>query len=129
MAITIAGQGDIRQRLNSDGLAALGLAGPLLSPAWTQALPAANVANFSFTVAAQWYARSLGMLITEPNPTGLRAVSPRRYALADHDRQCRSVSAHPPSTARRCGSNASWSAICRRPVRRRPTGRSGRSPP
>ena len=27
MAITIAGQGDIRQRLNNDGLAALGLAG------------------------------------------------------------------------------------------------------
>ncbi|MFS8050610.1 hypothetical protein [Rhizobium sp. BR 314] len=71
MAITVAGQGDIRQRLNSDGLASLGLAGPLLSPVWTQALPVANVGNFSFTVAAQWYAPLAGMLITEPNPTSL----------------------------------------------------------
>lgn len=70
-SFTVAGQADLRQRLNSDGLAALGLAGPLLSPAWTTALPVADVANLRFTVAAQWYAPMAGILVTEPNPRGL----------------------------------------------------------
>jgi hypothetical protein len=68
---TVAGQADIRQRLNSDGLGALGLAGPLLSTAWTTALPTADVANLRFNVTSQWYAPIAGMLITEPNPRGL----------------------------------------------------------
>lgn len=68
---TVAGQADIRPRLNSDGLAALGLAGPLLSPAWTSALPTADVTNLRFNVTSQWYAPIAGMLITEPNPRGL----------------------------------------------------------
>ena len=69
--ITVAGQADIRQRLNSDGLGALGLAGPLLSQAWCDAAPTPNVGNLSFTVASQWYAPIAGMLITETNPRGL----------------------------------------------------------
>jgi hypothetical protein len=65
---TVAGQADIRNRLNADGVAALGLAAPLLSQAWTQALPSFNPADLSFTVAANWFAPIAGMLITQPNP-------------------------------------------------------------
>jgi hypothetical protein len=66
----VAGQGDIRQRLNGDGLAALGLAAPLLSPVWTPAvLPAAglNLPGLRFTTTAQWYAPLPGMLVPATN--------------------------------------------------------------
>jgi len=65
---TIAGQASIRQRLNSDGLAALGLASPLLSPVWTPANPTVDVASLSFTfTASSWYAPIAGMLIPLPD--------------------------------------------------------------
>ncbi|HEX2036211.1 MAG TPA: hypothetical protein VHS99_18675 [Chloroflexota bacterium] len=63
VSVTLADQADMRQRLNSDGLAALGLAGPLLAPAWTPTLPAADVASLSFTAAETWHAPLAGMLI------------------------------------------------------------------
>lgn len=63
MTITVAGQADIRQRLNAEGLAALGLAGPLLSPVWTPATPTVSESGLSFTVAGPWYAPLAGMLL------------------------------------------------------------------
>ena len=68
---TVAGQADIRNRLNADGVAALGLAAPLLSQAWTQALPTFNPADLSLTVTANWFSPIAGVLINEPNPRGL----------------------------------------------------------
>jgi hypothetical protein len=63
MTLTVAGLADIRQRLNSDGLAALGLASSLLCPAWTDAVPPANEAALKFTVAGLWYAPFAGILM------------------------------------------------------------------
>jgi hypothetical protein len=72
---TVAGQADIRQRLNADGLASLGLAGPLLSPAWTQTQPAnVNTPPLRFTIATVdqwWYAPLAGMLVPVANGTQL----------------------------------------------------------
>jgi hypothetical protein len=65
--VTVAGQGDIRQRLNSDGLAALGLGSPLLSPVWASAVPSASAATLDFTVAGgPWYAPLAGVLVGVP---------------------------------------------------------------
>jgi len=63
MTITVAGQADVRQRLNAEGLAALGLAGPLLSPAWTPTVPTVSESGLSFTVASMWHAPIAGMLL------------------------------------------------------------------
>lgn len=76
MSFTVAGQADIRQRLNADGLATLGLAGPLLSPVWAQTAPTADVPNFRFTVASTWNAPLAGVLVTEPNPRDLGLSRP-----------------------------------------------------
>jgi hypothetical protein len=59
----VAGEGDIRQRLTNDGLASLGLAGPLLSTVWTPGAPSLNVATLRFTVTGSWYAPLAGMLL------------------------------------------------------------------
>ena len=56
MSLTVAGLNDLRQRLNADGLATLGLGGPLVSPAWTDAVPTATEAALSFNVPGLWYA-------------------------------------------------------------------------
>ncbi|WP_412066280.1 hypothetical protein [Rhizobium sp. SYY.PMSO] len=71
VTFTVAGQADIRNRLNTDGVAALGLGAPLLSQVWTQAVPTANLADLSFTVTANWFAPIAGMIMAEPNPSGL----------------------------------------------------------
>src|SRR3954469_8870470 len=63
MTLTVAGIPDITQRLNSDGLAALGLAGPLLCPAWTDVVPAMDTTALTFTVPGLWYAPCAGMLM------------------------------------------------------------------
>jgi hypothetical protein len=64
--ITLAGEADIRQRLNSDGVRALGLAAPLLSAVWTQAKPFADELKLMFRTT-QWYAPIAGMLIPVPD--------------------------------------------------------------
>ncbi|ANP51086.1 hypothetical protein J2Z21_009669 [Streptomyces griseochromogenes] len=63
MTLTVAGQADIRRRLNTDGLATLGLTGPLLSPAWTQTPPATDENRLTFTTMTSWYAPLAGMLL------------------------------------------------------------------
>ena len=61
---TVAGQADLKRRPSADGLAALGLAGPLLSPVWTQeAAPAIDLARLRFTPSSVWYAPIAGMLL------------------------------------------------------------------
>jgi hypothetical protein len=76
MTLTIAGLADVRQRLDADGLATLGLAGPLLSPAWTDATPTANEAALTFTVSAVWYAPFAGVLmqVADGRTLGLSAL-------------------------------------------------------
>src|SRR5512142_169720 len=71
MSMTVAGLVDLRQRLNSDGLAALGLAGPLLCPAWSDAVPTANEATLTLTMSALWYAPFAGVLTQVTNGTSL----------------------------------------------------------
>lgn len=69
-SFVVAGQADIRQRLDADGPAALGLGAPLLSPVWTSAVPQAanvNVPALRFTTTAAWYAPLPGMLVPAAN--------------------------------------------------------------
>jgi hypothetical protein len=66
--VTIAGFADLQQRFGSDGLASLGLAGPLISPVWTQAVPTSvNLATLQFTAANAWYTPLAGMFFDAPN--------------------------------------------------------------
>lgn len=67
MTFTVAGQADIRKNLNADGLGALGLAAPLLAPAWSAALPLVDAARLRLTVADAWYAPLPGMLVPVAN--------------------------------------------------------------
>jgi hypothetical protein len=71
MSMTVAGLADLRQRLDADGLAALGLAGPLLSPAWADTTPTANEAQLTFTTSAPWYAPFAGVLMQVTDGTRL----------------------------------------------------------
>lgn len=64
---TAAGQGDIRQRLNADGVAALGQTAPLVAQAWTSAAPNIAASALSFTAAAKWFSPLPGMLIPIPD--------------------------------------------------------------
>jgi hypothetical protein len=76
MTITVAGIGDITARLDSDGLATLGLASPLMAAAWTDAVPAADAAALRFTVASAWYAPCPGVLsaVADGHTLGLSAL-------------------------------------------------------
>jgi hypothetical protein len=76
MTITVAGVGDITARLNSDGLASLGLAGPLISAAWTDTVPAADTTALRFTVPGLWYAPCAGVLmqVADGSKLGLSAL-------------------------------------------------------
>jgi len=71
MTLTVAGIPDITQRLNSDGLATLGLAGPLLCPAWTDTVPAMDTTALTFTVPGLWYAPCAGVLMQAADGTKL----------------------------------------------------------
>ncbi len=73
MSMTVAGLADLRQRLNADGLATLGLAGPLLCPAWADTTPTANEAALTLTMSALWYAPFAGVLtqVTDGTKLGL----------------------------------------------------------
>ncbi|RSM45739.1 hypothetical protein DMA12_12730 [Amycolatopsis balhimycina DSM 5908] len=71
MTFTVAGIPDVTQRLDSDGLAALGLAGLLLCPAWTDAVPAMDATALTFTVPGLWYAPCAGMLMQVTDGTKL----------------------------------------------------------
>ena len=73
MTVTVAGIPDITQRLNSDGLSALGLAAPLLSPAWTDVVPAMDTTALTFSVPGLWYAPCAGVMmqVADGNTLGL----------------------------------------------------------
>ena len=100
MTLTVAGLGDIRQRLNSDGLATLGLAGPLLCPAWADATPVASESTLTFTVGATWYAPAAGMLfqIADGTKLGLSALD-AAPAVAGHA-ACAVLKIHPQARLR-----------------------------
>ncbi|OCB55641.1 hypothetical protein A5722_16975 [Mycobacterium vulneris] len=76
MTVTVAGIGDITTRLNSDGLASLGLAGPLISAAWSDAVPTADTTALRFTVPGLWYAPCAGVLtqVADGSKLGLSAL-------------------------------------------------------
>jgi len=64
---TVSGQNDIRQRLNADGLSALGQSAPLIAQAWTAAMPNISVSTLSFTTSAPWWSPLPGMLVPISN--------------------------------------------------------------
>jgi hypothetical protein len=99
-SMTVAGQADIRQRLNSDGLAALGLAGPLLSPVWTQAAPTADVAKMVFTVGALWYAPLAGMALTIADGEKLGLSGADGFPAEPAPNQCVILKIHPQARLR-----------------------------
>ena len=95
MTITVAGLGDIRQRLNTDGLAALGLAGPLICPAWADATPTANEAQLTFSVPGLWYAPFAGVLMQVADGTKLGLSALDGTPAVAGNASCVVVKVHP----------------------------------
>ena len=86
----VASQAELRQRLDTHGLAALGLGSPLLSPAWTTSpLPSAQqdaspmLLRISTTANSTWLAPIAGMLVpvTDGRALGLSAFDGTPAAL------------------------------------------------